>query len=462
MVELSNNAAAADSNREAENERDSVTAIEYIQQQTELEDEARELFNRSIDTCTWSLGPRRQNLFVCLTCEPASNEKQRGGICYACSIRCHGKHQLLEINAKRNFQCDCGTDRLGSAACNIRKTHDIVNSDNVYGQNFDGLFCKCHRRYDPNSEENMFQCLVCEDWFHESCIQKMIDENVEESASKTSSETANETNGEAADADNAAKDLFNTSITRKVPSDAAFDYLICTNCIQKKVPFIASYRGIRSFQPKHESENGLHTSAESPNEPNKRRRLDTDTDRSADGVITLREQQDDRASHSANAEPDAGEQKENSQPDVSRTESACKLPQLQYNGYIQKNASFSLAAPMFVQEAFREDLCYCKECLAMYEDHPMLLEDEDIYEPPEDDDSDTGSIYEAGERALHQMPREKAIEGVLAYQKLRDALSGFLRPYAEGGKVVTKEDVERFFSERKAEEAEILKQQLGQ
>lgn len=46
---------------------------------------------------------------------------------------------------------------------------DKVNSNNVYNQNFVGTYCTCNRPYpDPEDtvEDEMIQCIICEDWFH--------------------------------------------------------------------------------------------------------------------------------------------------------------------------------------------------------------------------------------------------------------------------------------------------------
>ena len=47
----------------------------------------------------------------------------------------------------------------------------MENSENVYNQNFTGVYCTCKRPYpDPDCTEDvgeMLQCCVCEDWFHE-------------------------------------------------------------------------------------------------------------------------------------------------------------------------------------------------------------------------------------------------------------------------------------------------------
>lgn len=43
------------------------------------------------------------------------------------------------------------------------------NENNVYNQNFRGLYCFCSRPY-PDPEDNvadeMLQCIICEDWYH--------------------------------------------------------------------------------------------------------------------------------------------------------------------------------------------------------------------------------------------------------------------------------------------------------
>lgn len=46
---------------------------------------------------------------------------------------------------------------------------DEVNNSNQYNQNFKGLYCTCKRPYpdpDDHVDDEMIQCVVCEDWFH--------------------------------------------------------------------------------------------------------------------------------------------------------------------------------------------------------------------------------------------------------------------------------------------------------
>lgn len=88
---------------------------------------------------------------------------------------CKSDKEQIELFPKRNFVCDCPT-RIGETDCTLYKGRlstsiPLENTKNMYGQNFDGKFCRCRRPYDARRErETMVQCLVCEDWFHESCL----------------------------------------------------------------------------------------------------------------------------------------------------------------------------------------------------------------------------------------------------------------------------------------------------
>ncbi|CAB4255536.1 similar to Kazachstania africana KAFR_0B02210 hypothetical protein [Maudiozyma barnettii] len=155
---------------------DNLTAEDYLTQQTALEEEAKELMPWDPKTCTYTLGPLKQQIYACLSHDNI-------GICYSCSIRCHTSCEIVELFTKRHFTCDCGTEkdkRIDSKSsaykCEIRqnKESDIAAVDNVYGHNFEGLFCDCSKEYDPESPSVMIQCilgLVCrEDWYHDYCI----------------------------------------------------------------------------------------------------------------------------------------------------------------------------------------------------------------------------------------------------------------------------------------------------
>lgn len=86
--------------------------------------------------------------------------------------------------------------------------------------------------------------------------------------------------------------------------------------------------------------------------------------------------------------------------------------------------------------------------------HKYLYMPDPVYEPPEDDDnsSTTGSLLDLGTEALLSFPREQALEGLQAYDKIKSKLKDFFRPFAEQGKVVTEEEVRTFFGKVKQED----------
>ena len=104
------------------------------------------------------------------------------GVC-ACLISDHSLHgflstliqenvclQVIELWTRRHFRCDCGNSKYGEGICKLQANKDIQNTENVYNQNYRGLYCTCHRAYpDPEGEDlgEMLQCCICEDWFHE-------------------------------------------------------------------------------------------------------------------------------------------------------------------------------------------------------------------------------------------------------------------------------------------------------
>ncbi|KAF2819787.1 hypothetical protein CC86DRAFT_449815 [Ophiobolus disseminans] len=195
----------------------SQTAAEFIKEQLSLEAEAREALPYQFDTCTRDLGPLRQSLYACLTCNPPpatpADSYTPAAVCYSCSISCHGEHTLVELFNKRNFICDCGTTRMPeSSPCTLRinsttgRKGDVTGegpaTSNKYNQNFRNRFCGCEEDYDPHQEKGtMFQCLGLgtvedggcgEDWWHPECL---VGYTREEYAKMTEKPKAEVTNG---------------------------------------------------------------------------------------------------------------------------------------------------------------------------------------------------------------------------------------------------------------------------
>lgn len=91
------------------------------------------------------------------------------------------------------------------------------------------------------------------------------------------------------------------------------------------------------------------------------------------------------------------------------------------------------------------------------------MEEEETYEPPVSEDGDdgvgstvgSGSLLDRGERALSNMDRVKAIEGVMAFNNLKEKLTPFFKEFAESGKAISAEDIKAHFAKMRGDEAAI-------
>ena len=122
---------------------------------------------------------------------------------------------------------------------------------------------------------------------------------------------------------------------------------------------------------------------------------------------------------------------------------------------------------LFLRDDFRDHFCRCAACFPRLAKHPQLLEEEDAYEPPmsesdgeRQDDArsaagrsvHSGSLLERGEAALSSMDRVRAIEGVMAYNHVKDKVKAFLAPFAESGQAVGAEDIKAYFAKLRGDE----------
>ncbi|KAM6991828.1 putative E3 ubiquitin-protein ligase UBR7 isoform 2-T2 [Tautogolabrus adspersus] len=82
---------------------------------------------------------------------------------------CWQEVTLITAHILRNFRCDCGNRKFPELQCKLFPEKDDVNHLNKYSHNFFGVYCTCNRPYpDPDDqvEDEMIQCVVCEDWLH--------------------------------------------------------------------------------------------------------------------------------------------------------------------------------------------------------------------------------------------------------------------------------------------------------
>lgn len=466
----------------------SQTAQEYIQSQLKLEAEAREALPYQFDTCTRPLGPLRQSLFACLTCNPPPASPAQvhtpAGVCYSCSISCHGEHTLVELFLKRDFVCDCGTKRLPEhAPCTLQlngatgRKGDVKGQEprkgNKYNQNFQGRFCGCGEEYDPEKEKGtMFQCLGLghvedggcgEDWWHPECLMGLPrnKDGVKKELHKKEESVKQETNGngtlhaipeEGAGADleahesasQAGDDHEEVPLPDGFPNEDDFDQLICYKCVEA-FPWIKQYAGTPGFLPAvpHQSSNGTDSSI--------KEEIRSETNASSINSNGKRAVEDDlqdyESSKRVKTEPEAPA----AVPPTTSQPKHTTLPPA-------PSGRFSL----FLQSTFRDNFCRCPTCFPQLSTHPQLLEEEETYEPPvsesdHEEAAGTGSVgsrslLERGEAALSGLDRVRAIEGVMAYNQLKDKVKSFLQPFAESGTPVGAEDIKAYFAKLRGDD----------
>ncbi|KAI1767337.1 putative zinc finger in N-recognin-domain-containing protein [Hypoxylon sp. FL1150] len=490
------NATQSRTNSFSQQSDDSQTAADFIRDQLQLEADAREALPYSIENCTKPLGSLRQNVFACLTCNPPPENPddpfKPAGVCYSCSVQCHGEHELVEIFQKRNFTCDCGTTRFKpEQQCTLRinpetNTKGGVHSEqpdvnNKYNQNFSNHFCACSIDYKPDEQKGtMFQCLGLgthetggcgEDWYHPGCLVGMGPKwfekqekqpkqlsNGNDGTLATISEDptpqddahpqTNDGPGEDEDEDPPLPDGF--------PAEEAFDHFLCYKCVEA-YPWIKRYAGTPGFLPavflKKENEASLSR---------KRKLEDDDLEADSGRIKRVKDGSEEAEAEAVLPAPEISEVdpevKDEVKDEVKEDEvpavAECKLPSLPP----APTGQFSL----FMTEDFRDRFCRCASCFPNLEPHPQLLEEEEAYEPPlSDGESEhnsthgSGSLYERGESALKNVDRVRAIEGVMAYNHLKERLKPFFQQFAESGKAIGAEDIKEYFAKLRGDEQAI-------
>uniref|UniRef100_A0A1I8A5G1 UBR-type domain-containing protein n=1 Tax=Steinernema glaseri TaxID=37863 RepID=A0A1I8A5G1_9BILA len=171
------NAEASGEEKAAEPEERVITMDELVAEHTEqtqmelaMLGEAEALLAAQDEkVCTYPEGnKKRQAIYACVTCRKDPNDM--AGICYGCSLNCHGDHELVELYTKRNFCCDCGNSKFANK-CTLYEEKIPLNKRNAYNHNFLGRYCVCDKPYpleegDPDFNVEMVQCVICEDWYH--------------------------------------------------------------------------------------------------------------------------------------------------------------------------------------------------------------------------------------------------------------------------------------------------------
>ncbi|CZT41443.1 related to metaphase-anaphase transition protein (Mlo2) [Rhynchosporium secalis] len=500
---------------QSESSQTSQTAAEFINSQLQLEADAREALPYKFEKCTNPIGKLRQQIFSCLTCNPIptdlSDSYTAAGVCYSCSISCHGEHILVELFNKRDFVCDCGTTRLPATShCALRvnsetNTKGGVHSekpapDNKYNQNFRNRFCGCECDYDAHAQKGtMFQCLGIgtaetggcgEDWWHPGCLVGLGPNWEELSGRKPKNEGFLESIAEVAEAvvDERSRDSKIEGIDNKeaavptaspasdldeeedpplppgFPEEDDFEGFICYKCVESN-PWIKRYAGTTGFLPP------VFRRSAAPSPETGALAKAEELVASYLPILNKRKAEDDEemvSSKRHKENPVAGNGE--SSTDMLIEANSVNPPELaiREDGKGHCNLTALPQAPtsqisLFFKEDFRGHLCRCSSCYPLLQPHEQLLDAEELYEPSisdiaEEADGSTvgsGSIYDRGESALKNVDRVRAIEGVMAYNHLKDKLKPFFQQFAESGEAISAEDIKAHFAKMRGDEQAI-------
>jgi E3 ubiquitin-protein ligase UBR7 len=410
-------------------------------------------------------------------------------VCYACSVQCHGEHTLVEIFAKRNFTCDCGTTRYpATSPCSLRinpETNtrggvhsEIPDANNKYNQNFRNRFCACVIEYDPFQQKGtMFQCMGLgthetggcgEDWYHPGCLvglgpkwfenmpdtKKAVKDNfVEYGTLPTISEDGQQQAAVDSSAVEEAAEEDDPPLPPGFPGEDDFESFLCYKCVDAH-PWIKRYAGTPGFLAPLFLKEGdkMEQDGDATANSSKKRKAEDDMEVESEvkRVKNGDDEVDSRQGRAGDAVPI-----DNKAVAADETPSGCKYALLPP----APEGQFSL----FFKEGFRDHICRCSSCYPNLNPHPQLLEEEEVYEPPMSEDGSenggsthgSGSLYERGESALRNVDRVRAIEGVMAYNHLKEQLKPFFQQFADSGKAIGAEDIKAYFAKLRGDEQGI-------
>ncbi|KAM6969392.1 putative E3 ubiquitin-protein ligase UBR7 [Tautogolabrus adspersus] len=357
------------------------------------------------ENCSYSRGyVKRQAVFACNTCTP--NAAEPAGVCLACANKCHDGHDIFELYTKRNFRCDCGNSKFGEFQCQLIPTKDVHNLTNHYNHNFNGCYCTCDRPYpDTDDQENdeMIQCVICEDWFHTRHLGCTVVDPEE------------------------------------------LQEMVCEACMNK-APFLWTYAAhfaaptvVGMDHPEEEVEVDVEGGAEKEEEIVSRTSVEEEPSTSA------RHTKQEDATNMISPCKRTHEEMANS-PATTKTVT-CRLKELQGQGLERAKQG-----GVFWPYSWRSKLCTCTDCKRAYvaADVQFLM-----------DQSDTILAYENrgldepfGQHPLmaltNWMNRTQQLEVIYGFNELTTSITEFLDQCVAEGKTVTVEAVQEFFEELRA------------
>ncbi|KAJ3129813.1 hypothetical protein HK098_008047 [Nowakowskiella sp. JEL0407] len=360
-----------------------LTAPEFLEQEEQKRKEAKDALPGKTDKCSFNNGYILQNVYACLDCSTDSPM----GVCYACFVISGKFPPYFPRSTVPEFlsdRCDCGTSRC-KEKCSLQPKFE--ENENSYNNNFVGKYCFCGLGYDHDSEEDitMLQCLMCQDWFHDTCL-------------KTAPEVDDDSD------------------------TAPFDDFICRKCVSKHG--LHEYRSLDM-----QRQEGSMLFVQVPSD-----------------MSNANVELPDSVNLNNKRPIETGMDSESISAKIPKVESGSGQNQCLLESNDKQPVLVNVEYDVFCSGEWRTLLCRCEKCLKKYKTNKIeyLLSVEFPYEPDEDQDADK-PISELAFSKLPLINREIATNGVEAYKQLEAELKEYLGEFVRQDKVVTKEDIERFF-----------------
>ncbi len=342
--------------------------------------------------------------------------------------------------------------------CTLHNDKDYENTANKYNQNFFGYFCRCHEEYEPKEGEAMLQCVICLEWYHGQCLVPKITETI-----------ALEAN------DLICKDCLNSSVDFLKPYIEKYHWLSAGASPAKNGSKSASKpaaAGPETEPTKSGPEAAKSTTAAVPGMAGA---LKTGTEAAVPEKGLKRNQPENEA---ANIYPIL-------EPKRAKTEGDIPAPAADPCRFKELDTSAMKAMTendVLLKKGWQNDLCGCPKCLKMY--HEKQVEKILFAEPGEEengelhelldygggDDNDENPAEEVKAEAkagtettgmgaglmeslvrlgMGTMPVDRQYQLVDGFRKLTDEFTEHFKKFGQEGKVITREDVEKFFEDFK-------------
>lgn len=279
----------------------------------------------------------------------------------------------------------------------------------------------------------MYQCMSCEDWFHEICLN-LRDADQPRTTNNENSEDAGP--------------------TLRLPR-SNFDAFVCSECVlTRDLDLLRRYAGTPGFVL-------LEAMMKEENAEEKKERSEEQNEDDSASAIPLKFSNKREHSEESNKEGESDAKRVKTDEGAAESQpqpvQQCHIPEPHTTSQQvltnlrqdppSKPPSNAPRADMFLLHGWREKWCKCENCLSQLSKHPWLIAEEATYEPQEEEQSEK-TLLQLGTEALNSLPREKALDGLKAYEKMSTTVKDFLKPFADSGKTVEADDIKHFFQEQ--------------